>query len=283
MTRVYPKLSHDILVEYRKFIDCAYKYTINKFPKKYAFQNKNQKYDLQLVIIEIIYFTKSGVSYKYYRGPINAKTLNTHVLFFAKHKIFENVYKILHDWYSKDKTYSKFKYQHIDTSYVMNKNGKEKLGRNKHFKNKNCYKLSSIVDDNRIANSTVIKPGNKNDTKIGLVNIDKIDENMKIINSKCKPYILADKMYDTNEFREKCISNNYKPIIDYNKRNTKNNKLIKKLTRKDKRIYKKRIKVENTFCILKKYKRIQLIYESYLSTYTSFIYLAQCLMINRFI
>ena len=43
------------------------------------------------------------------------------------------------------------------------------------------------------------------------------------------------------------------------------------------------MKVENTFCILKKYKRIQNIYDSYLSTYVSFIYLAQCFMITKFI
>ena len=277
------KLSLNIEKEHKKFIDCTYKYAINKFSKKYAFKNKNQKYDLRLVIVEIIYYLKSGVSYKYYRGPINAKTLNTHVLFFAKNKIFQNVYEILHKEYSKNKTFSKFKHQHTDTSYALNKNGKETLGRNKHFKNKNCYKISTIVDNNRIPSSTTVEPGNKNDAKIGLTNIDKINENIKIINSKCESYMLADKMYDTKEFREKCILNNFKPIIDYNKRNTKNKKLIKKLTKKEKKIYKKRMKVENTFCILKKYKRIQLIYDSYLSTYVSFIYLAQCFMITKFI
>ena len=157
------------------------------------------------------------------------------------------------------------------------------MGRNKHFKNKNCYKVSTISDQNRIPSLTIVEPGNKNDAKIGLTNIDRINENVKNINFKCKPYMLADKMYDTNEFREKCTSNNFKPIIDYNKRNTKNSKLIKKLTKKEKQIYKKRIKVENTFCILKKYKRIQLIYDSNLSTYVSFIYLAQCIMITKFI
>ena len=162
------KLSLNIEKEHKKFIDCTYKYAINKFSKKYAFKNKNQKYDLRLVIIEIIYFFKSGVSYKYYRGPINAKTLNTHVLFFAKNNIFQNVYEILHKEYSENKTFSKFKQQHTDTSYVLNKNGKEKLGRNKHFKNKNCYKISTIVDNNRIPNSTTVEPGNKNDAKIAM-------------------------------------------------------------------------------------------------------------------
>ena len=277
------KLSLNIEIEYKKFIDCTYNYAINKFSKKYAYKTKNQKYELRLIIIELIYFLKSGVSYKYYRGPIHEKTLNKHALFFAKNKIFLNVYTAMHTKYAEDHTFSKFKYQQIDTSYVMNKNGKEELGRNKHFKNKNCYKVSAVVDTNRIPLLTIVEPGNKNDAKIGLANIDQLSENVNIINVKCNPYMLADKMYDTIEFRDKCITHNYKPIIDYNRRNTKNTELIKKLTKKEKEIYKKRIKVENTFCILKKYKRLQNIYDSYLSTYESFVHLAQCLMISKFI
>jgi len=95
--------------------------------------------------------------------------------------------------------------------------------------------------------------------------------------------MLADKMYDTNEFRNSCTKANYKPIIDYNKRRTKDVKKIKRLTKKERKIYNKRIKVENRFCIFKKYRRIRIIYDSYLSTYSSFLYLAECLMIQGYI
>ena len=277
------KLSLNIEIEYKKFIDCTYNYAIKKFSNKYAYKTKNQKYNLRLIIIELIYFLKSGVSYKYYRGPLNGITLNKHALFFAKNKIFSNVYSSLHTLYSKNNTFSKFKFQQIDTSYAMNKNGKENLGRNKHFKNKNCFKVSAIVDTNRISVKTIVEPGNRNDAKIGLSNIDQISDYVNIINIKYNPYMLGDKGYDLEEFRNKCISNNYKPIIDYNRRNTKNVMLLKHLTKVERIIYKKRIKVENTFCILKKYKRLQIIYDSYLSTYESFIHLAQCLMITKFI
>jgi len=53
----------------------------------------------------------------------------------------------------------------------------------------------------------------------------------------------------------------YHPIILYNLRNTKNKKLIKKLTTKEKEIYRKRIIVENYFSWIKAYPKIDKIYE----------------------
>lgn len=264
-------------------ISRIHNYVLNKFPKKYAFKTKNQKYNLKLIINEIIYFIQSGVSYRHYRGPLNAKTLNKHILFFSKHQIFYRIYKQLLNEYINIKSYTKLKYQSIDTSFIMNKNGKQNIGRNKYFKNKMCYKLSFIVDSNGIPNSVSVNPGNINDAKIGISDIDNIIDSIKDINTKIIPYMLADKMYDTCEFRSKCVKHKFKPLIDYNRRNTKNNKLIKSLTPIEKKIYNKRIKVENTFCLIKKFKRLYTIYDSYMSTYKSFVFLALCLMINKYI
>jgi len=162
------KESLKIFVENVNLIDIIYNYVIENYSKKYSFKNKRQKYGARLIIIELIYLAKTGLSYDNYRGPVNSKTLNTHALFFAKNRIFENVYERLHKEYSKTNTSSKFKYQSTDTSYIMNLNGKENIGRNKHNKNKNCYKVSIIVDSNGIPHSTSIVAGNHNDAKIGL-------------------------------------------------------------------------------------------------------------------
>jgi len=78
------KISLKLQESNNNVINHVYNYVINKFPKKYTFFTKKQKYDLRLVITEIIYLLETGISYKNYRGPINAKTLNLHVLFFAK-------------------------------------------------------------------------------------------------------------------------------------------------------------------------------------------------------
>ena len=275
------KSHHELYDENKVFVDVLHNYVLENFPEKYGFKTKKQKYDAKTIIIELLYITITGLSYKNYRGPVNAKTLNRHVIFFAQHMIFEKVYYIMHKKYLDCCPLSKLKLSSIDTSYIMNKNGKENLGRNTHFKNKNCYKVSIIVDSNGIPYSTVIVSGNQSDVKIAKINIDEIKEyTNELIDG---PFMLADKMYDSKKFRQECIKKGYTPIIDYNKRNTKNIKLIKKLTKKEKSVYKKRIKVENTFCIMKKYRRIQLIYDSYFITYKSFLYLAECCMIQDYI
>jgi|SRR3989304_9692503 len=259
-----------------------YNYILDIFSEKYSYKTKNQMYGPALIVTEIIYFMKSGVSYEDYRGPLSAKTLCDHIHFFEQNKIFQKVYQLMHKDYSVDNK-NAFKYQSIDTSYIVNKNGKINLGRNKHNKNKNCYKLSFIVDSNRIPCSTICVSGNHNDAKIGNDNIDAILDHVKDINAICKPYMLGDKMYDTKEFRDKCSDNGYKPIIDYNRRNTRDNKLIKRLIKKEREIYVKRIKVENAFCIAKKNKRIQLIYDSSDKIFISFVYLAECRLIQKYL
>ena len=49
----------------------------------------------------------------------------------------------------------------------------------------------------------------------------------------------------------------------------------------NKTLYKKRIRVENTFQKLKSNKRIQLRYDAYHSTYISFVYLASTLLLFK--
>ena len=67
---------------------------------------------------------------------------------------------------------------------------------------------------------------------------------------------------------------NYNTIIAYNKRNTNDITKIKKLTRDEKTIYKKRIKIENLNSWIKKNKRLYTFNEKTIHNYKSFLYLA---------
>jgi len=74
----------------------------------------------------------------------------------------------------------------------------------------------------------------------------------------------------------------YHPIIPYNLRNTKNKKLIKKLTSKEKEIYRKRIIVEKYFSWIKTYPKIDKIHEKTKKSYMGLLYLASIkILINR--
>lgn len=107
-------------------------YIKKHYPKKYF--NKNRKYSFKLIIREIIRFTKCSIPYALFGGTINPKTFNKYVLFFSKNNIFQKVYNIILNRYiNKHKKYMKL--LSIDTSFILNKNGKNKLNRTKIAKN----------------------------------------------------------------------------------------------------------------------------------------------------
>jgi len=249
---------------------------IKQFPLNYNYTYHTQKYSLDFIINEIFFVLKSGISWMDYNHncTINHNTLYFHFRRFQKANIFQSAYKIALDRYI---SVNKLKIQSIDTSFVYNLNGVAKIGRNKYYKNKKCTKISSIVDRNGIPLSICIEAGNFSDA-----NNDFIDKTFKSylidINDhigKYKPKFLGDKMYDSNYIDAKIREANMEPIIDKNVRNTKNpNKLKSKIMSvKNKKIFKKRIKVENQFCWLKKNKRILIREDKMESTYLAF-----CLM-----
>lgn len=251
-----------------------------KYPLKYNFSNCHQIYKLDTIVSELLYVLKTGISWRDYRGPIKYESLYYHFKFFRDNNIFINVYKQLADTYfSKNKT-TKLKYQLVDSSFIQNMYGTNLIGRNKFYKNKKGTKISFITDSKGIPLSILFKCGNVNDSKF----IEEHLNNMLILtntnkyksSNKHKQYILGDKGYDTKNIRKLFSDIGYNVIIDYNKRNTKNKLLIKKLTKKEKILYRKRIVIENIFCYLKKNRRINLRYDKKFSSFKCFIYLALC-------
>jgi hypothetical protein len=269
---------NEIKESYGPFIKRCTEYLITKYPEKYNFRTKNQKYSAETIVTEIIHFSEQVIPYSKYRGPVHYKTLNKHILFMAKHSIFENVYNSLYSEYIKadpsvlDKLF-------IDNSIIVNINGQDQLGRCVLCKWKNCYKLSILADRNRIPASIVAESGDKHDVTIGYQNVNDLKRIEQIKDHK--PYIVGDKGYDSDPFKQYCKRRKFKPITDYNKRKTKDPAKIKTLTNDEQEIYKERAKVENSFCLLKKFKRVQQIYELKKSTFISFVYLVYGLILSR--
>ena len=83
--------------------------------------------------------------------------------------------------------------------------------------------------------------------------------------------------YDSIKIREIVKSFNYEPLIHpsyQNKRNIKDPLKIRKLNEYEKKIYKKRLIVENRFSMLKNNRRIAVRYDSKIESFKGFIYLA---------
>ena len=144
------------------------------------------------------------------------------------------------------------------------------LGKNRHYNNKYSIKISAITNNSMIPLNVKLYNAAITDSEIGY------DQLMQFNNFTKSTYLLADKGYSCNNIDTICTKLKLTQIIPFNKRNTKNKKIInsKKLNKLQLSIYKKRVKVENFFAILKNYKRIDHIYEKNITTYEALLHFA---------
>jgi hypothetical protein len=106
----------------------------------------------------------------------------------------------------------------------------------------------------------------------------------KLLNNK--NIMLGDAGYDSKQLKDKVANNNIGILLTAkNKRNIKNkNKLdALKLSDNEKKLLKKRIKVEHLNAQLKQYKRVSIRYDKFSTNYRQFIHLACIDIIIRFI
>lgn len=245
----------------------------------------NRKFTEYQYIENIINVLRSATYWRRYYGPINGRVLNNKHNFYVKSGLYNAFYKfILEKYYTKNKN-SKWKYLSIDSTFIQNKFGVNKIGRNKFYKNKRGIKISSIVDSKGIPLSTFIDKGSINDAKLfqpTFMNILIKTNASKYINSnKHKQYFLADKGYDSKQIRTILKTNSYEPIIAQNRRNIKDPNKIKKFSLLKKKIYKKRIIVENYFAWITANPKLMRMYEKTIESYYGLVELANILLVSK--
>ena len=242
----------------------------------YTYKYHNQKYELNDIINEIIYVLKTGISWRNIRGIIKWQSIVYHFNKFRDNGIFKKSLNKLLKIYKKDIKKKNIDYL-TDTSFIKNNIGIDHIGRNPIFKNKNCFKLSFLSDSSGIPLDIQIGAGNISEKTYMEKHIEYVIKNK----SNKKTNLLADAGYDSSDIRNKLINNGIHPIIPFNKRNTKNIDKIRYLNNIDKKIYRKRIKIENLFSWIKKNKRVSEINEKSIRSYYNFIYLAVGLILFK--
>ena len=155
--------------------------------------------------------------------------------------------------------------QLIDSTFIMNKFGKNHIARNRFYKNKNCNKISLMTDINGIPLSVLINTGNVHDISFLKNHVNDLIVLNKKYNKKIT--LLADKAYEFKKIREEIKPLNYTLMVA-KKTNAKINYPF------DADLYKKRIFVEHSFQKLKVFRRITIRYDSLLKNYMSFLFLA---------
>jgi transposase len=258
--------------------------------KEYIIKNNlfiktiKSKYTLDDILKVLVYILSNGASWRsldleIFENKYKWQSIYYHFNKWNKLNIFEKIYKQLLTKYFKKNLSGKLKFLSVDSSFIKNECASKKLvALNGHYKKKRLCKLSLIVDSNGIPISAILAAGNAADNKLLLQNFNNmyIDVTYSKKNNKHKRYMLADAGYDTQEVKNKIKDFNIIPIIDYNKRNTKDKKIInnKILTERECDIYCKRIKIENSFSWLYKNRRLSKMYDKHYITYFSFFFIS---------
>lgn len=239
--------------------------------KSYQFKTKNQKYELKFILKACVHFISISCSFKnFIYFNLNHNSFYKNFIKLNKFNIFESMYKnLLIKYLSKSK--NKIKQIYTDTSTFYNKYNIDKVERNKYFKNKKVMKLSLITNEKGIPLNIDLFKGNLNDINIFNKQLDKL--NIKLFDKKSTIF-MADTGYDSIKLRNRLNDIFYKSIIPFNKRNTKDENKIKTLTNEDKKLYKSRITIENTFLKIKKNRRLEIVYEKKSKNFLSLIYLS---------
>ena len=225
-----------------------------------------RKYKLVDIIEHIFHYIKYAIPWNKTIFEESGSTLYYHFKIFRDNNVLLGFYRSILAKYLTKKKKKKLRFISTDTSFSNNQQGIERIGRNKFNKNKNCNKISFLSDSNGVPLSIIIKEGNVHDCKFLIEHFDNLlcpercFENMDIT-------LLADSAYDSNENREFLKNKGINAIIDYNKRGTKNIQRIKRMSKKEKGIYKKRMIIGNSFSWIKKCRRCLNRYDKLFSSY----------------
>ena len=258
--------------------------SIPKLYKSFDFTNVHQKYKLDECLQDILFVLETGVAWRDLRSHINWNSVYKAYIKLNKFNIFSISYTSLLHKYIQRSPNKKLRYVLTDTSFIPNKHGHNVVGYNKFYNRKKGTKVSLITDSCGAALDVKCYPGNRYDSTILLDQFKNCNLVHYNHNANQKYYFLAafalrDAGYDCRAIREKVIDMNYIPLIRQNKRRTKDKNKIIIFSKKEEEIFKKRIKVENTFNKLKVNRRLLNRYDSKIETFKGFIYLALIKMI----
>lgn len=248
---------------------------INKINKsRHPKYIKKIKYNDEYYLIMIYYMLNDVNNWKFlsnlklYKSnyKYHYKTIYNKFRLWTSLNVFENAFKNYNTTYKTNLLL-------IDATSNVNKYGSEYVVMNPEYRKKNVTKLSLIVNENGFIYSIIyfdIKNNNQNyltsvhDVKMINGNLNNM---IKVSNKSKYFYLLGDKAYKTQEKFK--LNSKIVKIITPNKKNTRN-KNSKFLNKK----LKKRTKVENVNCSIKKQERVMVRKDRKIKYYMSFVYIA---------
>lgn len=232
----------------------------SEYKNHYDFTYPTQKYTLKFILTHIICFLHELKNWRSLGSVWN--NIYKHYIKLNNWGFLENSYIILLQKYLKRTQNRSLKFTLCDVTIIINNNGIDCKERSNYAKNKNCTKLLSIIDKNKIPLLLSFFKGNMNDIKC--LNLE-IEDFLMQYDNKIKNF-LADAGFYSNYIIDTLKKYKINYLIPKNIRNNKKYKKAngEKLTYKEKieiqfedfkkqerKTYKKRICVENMYATYK--------------------------------
>jgi len=244
---------------------------------KVDFEKRSRKISNETALLEIERVLRTGISWRQLRPRIG--TCWSYFKRFSRWKnqgIFETVWKELLNLYSSKllSTYPNwFKDIYIDSTMIKNVAGIDCVGKNPTDRGRLGTKVSIICDDNFVPLSYVPYGANIADSKTILETYDAISCDIRIDN-RYTNNLIGDKGYIAET--EKIILQSVRTtLLTPFKVNAVKNSYLSFEERK--RLY-KRHKIENVFCRMDKFRRLFYRSDRYISSFSSWHYIAMSIM-----
>lgn len=217
--------------------------------------------DHRIILQAIFHVLRTGCQWRSVQHvPMSYKTIHRHFMQWSSCGIFKEAYTIAFRLQRKP-VRRKLRFQCIDTTFVKNIYGQDCLGRNPTDRGRRATKLSALVDQDGLPLSLVFFPANVNDVRTVEPTIrQKITKNSKP--KEPKEPLYADKGYDSKSIRIFLQNEHYIDRIGQRR------KVVHRLVNRRRNV------VERFFAWLDKSRRLLLRFDSKITSYDSFTWLA---------
>ena len=215
-----------------------------------------KRVDPEFVLDELLHLLRSGSPWRCLRSSQSSyQTIHRHFMLWTEKNIFREAYAIAYKFQNRPLRRN-MRFQCIDASFVKNIYGQDCVGRNPTDRGRKATKLSAIVDQDGLPLSLVFFPANVHD-------VHTVEPTLKsrVVKSERQP-LYADKGYDSKRVRN--IIRQYGNLDRVGKRGTIVHRVVNR----------RRNVVERFFSWLDKNRRLILRYDSFISSYESWTWLA---------
>lgn len=210
----------------------------------------------EILLDEMLYVLWSGCPWRALRSAHTCyQTVHRHFMLWSRKQIFAKAYKKAYALQNRP-VRRNLRFHAIDTSFVKNIYGRDCVGRNPTDRGRAATKVSTIVDQNGMPVSFAFFKANRNDTQT----VDATLQNLICKPSPATP-LYADKGYDSKQVRATMRLH----YID---------RVAKRRTHVHRVVNRRRNIVERFFAWLDKSRRLLVRYDSYITSYEAWTWLA---------